>query len=71
MVIMNVWYFGLRVHSGEIAGNFFVIPLFLVFGFFCVVESLLLGGGVRLFGISGLVEPDILVLVLLVLLCRF
>ena len=70
MVVLHVWYFGLRVHSGKIAGKFYVRPLFLIFGFFCVVETLLFGGEVCLFGISGLVEPDILVLVLLVLLLR-
>ena len=43
---------------------------FLVFGFACVVETLLFGEEVRLFGIYGLVEPDILVLVLPVLLLR-
>ena len=41
---------------------------FLVFFVFCAVGTLLFGGEVRLFGISGLVEPVILVLVLLVLL---
>ena len=41
MVFVRVWYFGLKGHSGEIAGKFYVRPLFLVFGFFCVVETLL------------------------------
>ena len=31
------WYVGLRVHYGEIAGEIYVRPLFLVFCFFCVV----------------------------------
>ena len=55
--------FGSRVHSGEIAGTFYVRPLFLVLWFSCVVGTLLFGGEVRLFGIYGLVEPVILVLV--------
>ena len=46
-------------------------PLCLLVEFFCVVESFLFGGVVRLFGISGLVEPDIPGLTLLVLLLRF
>ena len=37
MVIMHVLCVGLRVHSGEIAGEIHVRPLFLVFWFFCVV----------------------------------
>ena len=40
MVIMHIGYFGQRGHAGEIAGKFYVVPLFLVFGFFCVVETL-------------------------------
>ena len=51
MVIKHIWYFGLREHSGEIAGKFYVIPLFLVFGFFCVVEILPFCGMVCPFGI--------------------
>ena len=47
--------------------TFYVRPLFLVFGFFCVVETLLFGGEVHLFGICGLVGLDILVPILLVL----
>ena len=70
MVVMHVWYFGSREHSGEIAGKLYVRPLFLVFWFFCVVGTLLFGGEVRLLGIYGLVEPVILVLVLQVLLLR-
>ena len=53
-----------------VIAEFFVIPLFLVCGFFCVVETLLFGGEVHLSGICRLVEPDILVLVLLVSLLR-
>ena len=33
MVIMHIWYIGLRKHSGENAGKIYVRPLFLVFGF--------------------------------------
>ena len=47
-------------------GKICVRPLFLVFGFFCVVETLLFGGDVHLSGICGLVGPDILVPILLV-----
>ena len=44
---------------------------FLVFGFFCVVDTLLCGGVVRFFGISGLGRARfILVLVLFVSLLR-
>ena len=70
LAMMHEWYFGLRGHSGEIAGKIYVRPLLLVFGFFCVVETLLFGGEVCLFGICGLVGPDILVQVLPVLLWR-
>ena len=70
MVIMHVWYPGLRGQSGEIAGEIYVRPLFLIFGFFCVVETLLFDGEVHLIGFYGLVGPDILVLVLLVSLRR-
>ena len=67
---MHVWYPGLREQSGETAGEIYVRPLFLIFGFFCVVETLLFGGEVHLIGFYGLVGPDILVLVLLVSLWR-
>ena len=33
MVIMHVWYFGLREHSGEIASTIYVRPFFIVFFF--------------------------------------
>ena len=56
---MHVWFIGLRGHSKEIAGNIYVRPLCLLLEFFCFVGTLLFGGVVRLFGISGLVEPDI------------
>ena len=71
MVIMHIWYIGLREHSGENAGKIYVRPLFLVFGFFCVVETLLFCGRVCPFGIYELVGPDILILVLLVSLLRY
>ena len=34
MVIMHVWFFGLRGHSGEIAGENNVRPLSLLYGVF-------------------------------------
>ena len=40
MVIMHVWFFGLKGHSGEIAGENNVRPLFLLLVFFCVVGTL-------------------------------
>ena len=44
----------------------FVRPLFLVLGFFFVVDTRPFGGEVCLFGICGLVEPDIRVRILIV-----
>ena len=41
MVIMHVWFIGIREHSGEIAGLNNVRPLFLLIAFFCSVEILL------------------------------
>ena len=40
MVIMHVWFFGLKGHPGEIAGVKNVRPLFLLFVFSCVVGTL-------------------------------
>ena len=40
MVIMHVWFFGIMGHSGEIAGQKNVRPLFLLLGFFCIVGTL-------------------------------
>ena len=45
MVIMHVWFIGLKGHSGEIAGKNNVRPLFLLIGFFCLVEILLNDSG--------------------------
>ena len=41
MVIMHVWFIGKRGTLGEIAGKHKIRPLFLLFGFFCLVEILL------------------------------
>ena len=60
MVMMHVRCYGLRVHPGEIAGTFYVRLLFLLAEFFCLVGTLLFGGGVRFSGIFGLDEPGIL-----------
>ena len=46
MVIMHVWFIGIKGHSGEIAGRNNIRPLFLLFGFFCSVEILLNVSGV-------------------------
>ena len=46
MVIMHVWFIGLKGHSGEIAGKNNVRPLFLLYGLFCLVEILGKGLGV-------------------------
>ena len=54
MVIMHVWFIGLRVHFGEFAGKTMVKPLFLLLEFFCLVAILGKGSGVRCFGIYGL-----------------
>ena len=43
---MHVWFIGLRGHSGEIAGKQNMRPLFLLIGFFCLVEILLNDSGV-------------------------
>ena len=67
---LSPWYFGLRAHSVEIEGQNMSRPLFLVFWFIRVVETLLVGEEVYLFGICGLVGPDILVQVLQVSLWR-
>ena len=40
MVMMHVWFIGLKGHFGEVAGKNNVRPLFLLFGFFCLVEIL-------------------------------
>ena len=38
MVLMHVWFIGIKEHFGEIAGKSTVRPLFLLFlGFFCLV----------------------------------
>ena len=60
MVIMHVWFSGLREHFGEIAGKNKIRPLFLLFGFFCLVVIPLYVFGVLLFGIFGLGGPDTL-----------
>ena len=41
MVILHVWFIGIRGHLGEIAGKNKIRPLFLLFWFFCLVEILL------------------------------
>ena len=46
MVITHVWFIGIRGHLGEFAGKQNVRPLFLLFGFFCLVEILLNVSGV-------------------------
>ena len=46
MVVMHVWFIGLKEHSGEIAGINNVRPLFLLFEFFCLVEIIGKGFGV-------------------------
>ena len=51
MVIMHVWFIGLREHHGEIAGKHMVRPLFLLVEFFCLVEILGKGSGVWYSGI--------------------
>ena len=65
----HVWYYGLRGHSGEIAGKVYVGPLVLILDFFCVVETLC-SVEECLSGTCGLVGPDILVRILLVLWLR-
>ena len=60
MVIMHVWCIGMKGHFGEIAGRSMVRPLFLLPGFFCLVEILGYGFGVLSSGICGLGEPSTL-----------
>ena len=62
VVIMHVWYVGLRGRSREIVCKVYVRPLSLQQAFFCAVETLLFGEELHLSGICGLVGPDILVL---------
>ena len=45
MVMMHVWFIGLRGHFGEIAGKQNVRPLFLLFEIFCLVGILGRGFG--------------------------
>ena len=54
MVMMHVWFTGLRVHFGEIAGKGMVRPLFLLPLFFCLVVILGYGFGVWSSGIFGI-----------------
>ena len=54
MVIMHVWFIGLRGHHGEIAGKNKIRPLFLLLEFFCLVAILGKGSGVWCSGIYGL-----------------
>ena len=54
MVIMHVWFIGLKEHYGELAGKFLVRPLFLLLEFFCLVVNLGKGSGVLYSGIYGL-----------------
>ena len=49
MVIMHVWFIGLRRHHGELAGKYMVRPLFLLLEFFCLVAILGKGLGVLFF----------------------
>ena len=51
MVIMHVWFIGIKEHFGEIAGKSMVRPLFLFSGFFCLVGILGYGFGVLSSGI--------------------
>ena len=60
MVMMHVWFIRLTGHFGGIAGENMVSPLFVLFGFFCLVRIRGLGIGVWFFGISGLAEPGTL-----------
>ena len=46
MVIMHVRFIGIKGHSGEIAGKQNMRPLFLLLGFFYLVEILLKDSGV-------------------------
>ena len=47
MVNMHARFIGTKGHSGEIAGRNNIRPLFLLFGFFCLVEILLNVSGVK------------------------
>ena len=67
MVIMHVWFIGLRGHHGEIAGKHMVRPLFLLLEFFCLVEILGKGFGVWFSGSCGLGGLGILGLLLILL----
>ena len=60
MVVMHVWFIGLKGHFGEIAGKNKVRPLFLLFSFFRLVRILGKGFGVQYFGIFGLGGPGTL-----------
>ena len=73
MVIMHVWFIGLRGHHGEIAGRHMVRSLFLLLEFFCLVAILETGSGVWYSGIFGLGGLDILGLlpILLTWILRF
>ena len=46
MVVMHVWFIGLKEHFGEFADKSTVRPLFLLFGFFCLVAIQGYGFGV-------------------------
>ena len=46
MVIIHEWFIGIKGHFGEIAGGNNIRPLFLLLGFFCLVEILLNDSGV-------------------------
>ena len=54
MVIMHVWFIGVREHYGEFAGKYMVRPLFLLLEFFCLVAILGKGSGVLYSGIYSL-----------------
>ena len=70
MVVLHVWYYGLRVHSGGIAGKFYVRPFCLLFELVCFVGTLLFGDVVWFFGIFGLVGLGIQAHPLVILLLR-
>ena len=53
MMIMHVRFVGIKGHSGEIAGENNIRPLFLLFGFFCLVEILLSASGVDILAFLG------------------
>ena len=60
MVMMHVWFIGLREHIGEFAGERMVRPLFLLFVFFCLVEIQGCGFAVLSSGTCGSAEPSTL-----------